>query len=94
MAREPRATGEVQLLQTCTCFAFRKITMSEPEIGTGKSVFVIAVVLGCFAILYPKVFYHMMFDDKIDKPGEKMRFSKAFFSKMKKQEQGILKPST
>ena len=68
--------------------------MSEPEIGTGKSVFVIAVVLGCFAILYPKVFYHMMFDDKIDKPGEKMRFSKAFFSKMKEQEQGILKPST
>ena len=50
--------------------------MSEPEIGTGKSVFVIAVVLGCFAILYPKVFYHMMFDDKIDKPGEKKHFSK------------------
>ena len=36
--------------------------MSESEIGTGKTVFVIAVVLGCFAILYPKIFYHMMFD--------------------------------
>ena len=36
--------------------------MTEPEIGTGKTVFVIAVVLGCFAVLYPKIFYHMMFD--------------------------------
>ena len=53
--------------------------MSEPEIGTGKSVFVIAVVLGCFAILYPKVFYHMMFEDKIkDKPGKNIL--KTFFS--------------
>jgi len=36
----------------------------EPEIGTGKTIFVIAVVLGCFAVLYPKIFYHMMFDEK------------------------------
>lgn len=50
--------------------------MTEPEIGTGKTIFVIAVVLGCFAVLYPKIFYHMMFDEKKDKdplkptPGE------------------------
>ena len=57
--------------------------MSEPEIGTGKSVFVIAVVLGCFAILYPKVFYHMMFEDKIkDKPGKnKLKTWKVNFSR-------------
>lgn len=40
----------------------------EAEIGTGKTIFVIAVVLGCFAVLYPKIFYHMMFDEKKDKP--------------------------
>ena len=43
-------------------FLFFHGNMSESEIGTGKTVFVIAVVLGCFAILYPKIFYHMMFD--------------------------------
>ena len=42
----------------------------EAEIGTGKTIFVIAVVLGCFAVLYPKIFYHMMFDEKKDKPGK------------------------
>ena len=53
--------------------------MTEPEIGTGKTVFVIAVVLGCFAVLYPKIFYHMMFDEKKDKPG-KLFFAKASFN--------------
>lgn len=43
-------------------------TSAEQEIGTGKTIFVIAVVLGCFAVLYPKIFYHMMFDEKKDKP--------------------------
>ena len=43
----------------------------EAEIGTGKTIFVIAVVLGCFAVLYPKIFYHMMFDEKKDKPGKR-----------------------
>ena len=45
----------------------------EPEIGTGKTIFVIAVVLGCFAVLYPKIFYHMMFDEKkADKHGKQL----------------------
>ena len=46
----------------------------EPEIGTGKTVFVIAVVLGCFAVLYPKIFYHMMFEkNKVEKPADPLR---------------------
>jgi hypothetical protein len=44
--------------------------MTEPEIGTGKTIFVITIVLGCFAVLYPKIFYHMMFEEKKDKPGK------------------------
>ncbi|TRY75030.1 hypothetical protein TCAL_15596 [Tigriopus californicus] len=32
------------------------------EIGAGKSIMVVAIVLGCFAILWPKVFYPMLFD--------------------------------
>ena len=46
----------------------------EPEIGTGKTVFVIAVVLGCFAVLYPKIFYHMMFEkNKVEKTADPLR---------------------
>ena len=46
----------------------------EPEIGTGKTVFVIAVVMGCFAVLYPKIFYHMMFEkNKVEKTADPLR---------------------
>lgn len=49
----------------------------EPEIGTGKTVFVIAVVLGCFAVLYPKIFYHMMFEkNKVEKTADPLRSGK------------------
>ena len=54
-------------------------TTPEPEIGTGKTIFVIAVVLGCFAVLYPKIFYHMMFDEKKDKPTGKQKLNNIFF---------------
>ena len=58
-----------KLLKSRLCALQTKLSiMTEPEIGTGKTVFVIAVVLGCFAVLYPKIFYHMMFDEKKDKP--------------------------
>lgn len=42
--------------------------MSEPEIGPGKTIFVISIVLGCFAVLYPKIFYPMFFDERKPKP--------------------------
>ena len=58
-------------------------TTPEPEIGTGKTIFVIAVVLGCFAVLYPKIFYHMMFDEKKDKPTGKQKLNNNFFYKIK-----------
>ncbi len=29
-------------------------------VSTGKSVLIVAVVLGCFAILWPKIFYPML----------------------------------
>lgn len=31
------------------------------ELSTGKSILVCAVVLGCFAVLWPKIFYPMLF---------------------------------
>ena len=49
--------------------------MAEAEISTGKTVLVISIVLGCFAILYPKIFYHMIFDEK---KGELKRY-RVFF---------------
>ncbi|KAF2362949.1 Resistance to inhibitors of cholinesterase protein 3 N-terminal [Trinorchestia longiramus] len=30
------------------------------EFGTGKTIFVLAIVVGCFAVLWPKVFYPML----------------------------------
>ncbi|GBN62615.1 hypothetical protein AVEN_59932-2 [Araneus ventricosus] len=34
--------------------------MSQADFGTGKSLIVLAIVLGCFAVLWPKIFYPMM----------------------------------
>lgn len=34
--------------------------MATTEFGTGKSIVVLAIVVGCFAILWPKIFYPMM----------------------------------
>lgn len=34
--------------------------MANPDFGTGKSLVVLAIVVGCFAILWPKIFYPMM----------------------------------
>ncbi|XP_076307964.1 uncharacterized protein LOC143223643 isoform X2 [Tachypleus tridentatus] len=33
---------------------------NSSDLSTGKSVFVLAVVIGCFAVLWPKIFYPMM----------------------------------
>ncbi|CAG2059680.1 unnamed protein product [Timema podura] len=30
------------------------------EFGTGKTVFILAIVVGCFAVLWPKLFYPML----------------------------------
>ncbi|KAF4532252.1 hypothetical protein B566_EDAN004339 [Ephemera danica] len=30
------------------------------EFGTGKTIFILAIVVGCFAILWPKIFYPML----------------------------------
>uniref|UniRef100_A0A1B6CYT3 Resistance to inhibitors of cholinesterase protein 3 N-terminal domain-containing protein n=1 Tax=Clastoptera arizonana TaxID=38151 RepID=A0A1B6CYT3_9HEMI len=38
------------------------------EFGTGKSVFILAIVLGCFAVLWPKIFYPMLQDTVTVKP--------------------------
>ena len=42
------------------------------DMTTGKTLFVLAVVLGYFAVLWPKIFSPMMFDsyDKKLKPGK------------------------
>lgn len=34
--------------------------MSENDLGTKKTVVVLVVVVACFAVLWPKVFYPMM----------------------------------
>ncbi|GFU22351.1 RIC3 domain-containing protein [Nephila pilipes] len=34
--------------------------MAQADFGTGKSLVVLAIVLGCFAVLWPKIFYPMM----------------------------------
>lgn len=34
--------------------------MGNQDFGTGKSLVVLAIVVGCFAILWPKIFYPMM----------------------------------
>lgn len=31
------------------------------DLGTGKTVFILVIVVGCFAILCPNVFYPMLF---------------------------------
>lgn len=34
--------------------------MGGQDFGTGKSLVVLAIVVGCFAVLWPKIFYPMM----------------------------------
>lgn len=34
--------------------------MSEGDLGTRKTLFVLVIVVGCFAVLWPKVFYPML----------------------------------
>ncbi|XP_054719616.1 resistance to inhibitors of cholinesterase protein 3-like [Uloborus diversus] len=34
--------------------------MAQADFGTGKSLVILAIVVGCFAILWPKIFYPMM----------------------------------
>ena len=38
------------------------------EFGTGKTVFILAIVVGCFAILWPKIFYPMLQGSVSPKP--------------------------
>lgn len=43
------------------------------ELSTGKSIVVVAIVVGCFAVLWPKIFYPMFFGSTFDGrklPGE------------------------
>lgn len=35
--------------------------MANSELSTGKTIFVLTVVAGCFAVLWPKIFYPMFF---------------------------------
>ncbi|KAI5692202.1 hypothetical protein M8J75_004311 [Diaphorina citri] len=35
--------------------------MATSELSTGKTIFVLTVVAGCFAVLWPKIFYPMFF---------------------------------
>lgn len=37
------------------------------SVSTSKSIVIVAVVLGCFAILWPKVFYPMLMGDADDR---------------------------
>ena len=34
----------------------------EGGFSTAKTVLVVAIVMGCFAVLYPKIFYPMLFE--------------------------------
>ncbi|KAG8238184.1 hypothetical protein J437_LFUL014060, partial [Ladona fulva] len=34
--------------------------MAAVEFGTGKTIFILAIVVGCFAVLWPKIFYPML----------------------------------
>ena len=36
------------------------ITKMAVEFGTGKTIFILAIVVGCFAVLWPKLFYPML----------------------------------
>ncbi|NEU33580.1 hypothetical protein GN156_23140, partial [bacterium LRH843] len=38
------------------------------EFGTGKTVFILAIVVGCFAVLWPKIFYPMLQGSVAPKP--------------------------
>uniref|UniRef100_A0A1B6K9N5 Resistance to inhibitors of cholinesterase protein 3 N-terminal domain-containing protein n=1 Tax=Graphocephala atropunctata TaxID=36148 RepID=A0A1B6K9N5_9HEMI len=38
------------------------------EFGTGKTIFILAIVVGCFAILWPKIFYPMLQSSVAVKP--------------------------
>lgn len=54
-------------------------TTNDGPLGPRKTLFVLVTVIGCIAILWPKIFYPMMFstpagppvDDYIDKKGIK-----------------------
>lgn len=48
---------------------------SDTGLSTGKTILVFSIVLGCFAVLWPKVFQPMFFDrpqdpNKPSEPGE------------------------
>lgn len=38
------------------------------EFGTGKTIFILAIVVGCFAVLWPKIFYPMLQGSVSPKP--------------------------
>lgn len=43
------------------------VTIDPPSLGPKKTFFVLVTVVGCIAILWPKVFYPMMFSGQTNK---------------------------
>lgn len=44
----------------CSNTDFKSKKMGE-DLGPGKTVFILVIVVGCFAVLCPNVFYPMLF---------------------------------
>ena len=42
--------------------------MAMEELSTGKTIMIGAIVLGCFAVLWPKIFAPMLFEGQAELP--------------------------
>ena len=61
---------------TKIAFFERNLVAEMSDMSTGKTLFVLAVVLGCFAVLWPKIFSPMLFStyEAKPKPGKLLHF--------------------
>lgn len=47
----------------------------SPGLGPRKTLFVLVTVVGCIAILWPKIFYPMMFGTTVEVPPTKANYN-------------------
>lgn len=68
---EKKPTREQNKMRSSTQPQIRKMPSTAEDVGLGpkKTFLVLFTVVGCIAILFPKIFYPMIFDS----PNNKMR---------------------
>lgn len=47
-------------IRSTSTTGYQQQTNKMPDLGPKKTLFVLVIVVGCFAVLWPKVFYPML----------------------------------